>query len=371
MAKKPKRPAANETMLRIGTHGGARQRGQQQGAACRELARIWFKNLLRDLAEKQHAPSVNDVIRSAGERAAKWRCWMESHHSELMEEMLGIAAGLDLHEPDYLTALFSWLFPAELRCCTTVAFRDAQGNLVLGKTDDIGLGELGMNVLEITRPDEGYHHAHFHFAGTIWTTAGMNQPGLAFGMNGIPGRITGMPGLAALDALHTILPRCATVEEAIEHVQTLAVTGSGFNLVLGDAQGAMAMIEKTGTGSATLLEDGDGILVHTNHILDTNLARNNPRQSEPLASNSHRRLNRARTIVSASARNVAAMRGLLAEHQGDGAICQQGNADMHTDFAVIFVPQEKAFEFWLASDGPETAKRMSMDDIVPSSTEAS
>src|SRR5439155_22562751 len=139
----------------------------------------------------------------------------------------------------------------------------------------------GMNVLETTRPERGYRHLHFHFAGTIWTVAGMNERGLAMGMNGIPAPALDKPGMSSLAALHTILPSCATVAEAIEHIRGLPVNAGGFSLLLGDATGALALVEKTALGTVVLPEQRSGALVHTNGILDAAFAKRNPPQGEP------------------------------------------------------------------------------------------
>ncbi|HZP83840.1 MAG TPA: C45 family peptidase [Chthonomonadaceae bacterium] len=344
-------------MLAFETRGDAYARGRQQGEAARALTLAWIEPHLRDLAGRVRAASAGEAIRRVEPEISRWRRQAAAVYPEGEAECCGIAAGLGLDEPTYFTALFSMRLVGVFAQCTTLGFRDAQGRPLLGKTDDLFLPELGKNVLETTYPDSGYRHVHLHFAGSVWTVAGMNEHGLAMGMNGIPGPAREQDGLPSLTALHTILPACATVAEAIAHLRELPLNFYGFSLLLGDAGGNMALVEKNGAGTVVLPEPPGGFCLHTNHILDAGLAAQSPPQREPIHTNGVRRYRNALRLLETLPRTEEGLRAFLADRSPDGAICQQGEEGLHTDFGVLFAPVEKRFVYWPgypASAEPET-----------------
>ena len=143
-------------------------------------------------------------------------------------------------------------------------------------------------------------------------------------------------------ALHTVLPACADVGEALEHLRDLPVNAYGFSLMLGDAGGRLALVEKTGAGM-TVAEAEDGRpLGHTNHILDAGFARRNPAQGAPIDANGRRRLDNALRLAGEG----VPIERILADRSSVGAICQQGEDGLHTDFAVLFEPVERRLRLW-------------------------
>ena len=185
-----------------------------------------------------------------------------------------------------------------------------------------------------------------HFAGSIWTVAGMNECGLAMGMNGIPGPTLERDGLLSLTALHTILPSCANVAEAVARIRETPVNFYGFSLLLGDASGEMALVEKNGAGCAVLPERPDGCYLHTNHVLDPALAAQIPPQPGPVHRNGTRRYQNAERLLNSLPRTEAGMRAFLSDRSPEGAICQRGEEGLRTDFGVLFAPTEKRFVYW-------------------------
>ena len=83
-------------------------------------------------------------------------------------------------------------------------------------------------------------------------------------------------------------------------------------------------------------------MAHTNHILDSDFARCNPQQSEPILSNGQRRLQNARTLLQSGAPPAQ----IMANRSALGPICQRGEHGRHTDFAVLFDPLQKELHLW-------------------------
>ncbi|MEE3259567.1 MAG: C45 family peptidase [Candidatus Latescibacterota bacterium] len=327
-------------MLRIETRGTPRQRGQQQGEATRDLALPWIERRLDELQQRYQVASQTALLERIRPQLGLWRQEKEKLYPQSAAECAGLAAGLGLDEESYFTLTFYHRLGRHLPQCTVVGSRDAQGRPLLGKTDDIGQQDLGMNICETTWPDTGYAHRHFHFAGTIWTIAGINECGLALGMTGIPGPLRD-EGLFSLTALHSILPACADVDEATAHIRALQLNAYGFSLVLGDAQGGLALLEKTSAGMV-VLDPATVPLAHTNHILDQEFAEQNPAQHATIHHNGVQRLKTAQTLLASGAQPQE----ILRSRNPAGAICQRGEGELHTDFAVVFSPMERRMHLW-------------------------
>ena len=83
-------------------------------------------------------------------------------------------------------------------------------------------------------------------------------------------------------------------------------------------------------------------LGHTNHILDPGFARRNPPQGAPVDANGRRRLDNALRLAGEG----VPIERILADRSAVGAICQQGEDGLHTDFAVLFEPVERRLRLW-------------------------
>lgn len=333
-------------MLRFTTTGTPFERGVQQGQACRDLILPWFRQQLAQLANYPY-----EAVRC-------WQGRMQRVYPVGFEECCGIAQGLGLPEQDYFRVTFGFL--KDLPQCTTCGVRTEDGEPLIAKTDDLFASEVGKNVFELTSPDSGYRHVHFHFAGTIWTIAGMNEAGLAIAMTGIPGPVLQQDGLPSLAALHTILPACATVTEAVQHIRNLPVNSYGFSLQIGDVKGDLLLIEKTGVGTVVLPGQDGAPLLHTNHILDKTFAQKNPQQKETIRVNGCRRLETATARIQSLPRTEKGLHRLLLDRTASGPICQQGEDGMYTDFAVMFAPTRKRLTFW---PGPPASTKPEVIDM--------
>lgn len=350
-------------MLAFETRGDAFTRGKQQGEITRELALAWMEPYLKNLTDKMQVGSSAEAVQRVQPQVTRWRQQMAAVYPEGEAEFCGIAAGMGLDEPTYFTMVFISRLVGIFSQCTTLGFRDTSGKPLLSKTDDLFLSDLGENVLETTYPDTGYRHVHFHFAGSIWTVAGMNEHGLAMGMNGIPGPVLEANGVTSLTALHSILPVCATVAEAIAHIRDLKVNYYGFSLLLGDAAGNMALVEKSGAGTVMLPEQPGGFVLHTNHILDTDFAARNPPQREPVGINGRHRYQNALRLLDSLPHTEVGMREFLSDCSPEGAICQQGAEGLHTDFGILFSPTEKRLVYWPGYPASVEAHTLEMDPL--------
>ena len=359
-------------MIAVRTSGGAFERGEIHGRAGRELARRWIDANLAEMRQWLGISTPAHAAAALEPGLGEMRRAVASALPEVDEECRGVARGLDLSEPDYYAVLL-WPYLSSrwadgrtdgragegARACTTVGVRGARTEPILGKTDDLPLGLVGLNVLELCAPSDGYRHAHLHFVASPWTVAGMNELGLAIAMTGLPGPYDPAHGVPSLFALRPLLQRAGTVAECELLVRDIPVGALGFSLLVADGRGEMLLLERTGAGMARV-PAREGALVHTNTILDPALAPRNPPQREPLLSNAVARLDSARAALAGMERTPSGMAALVLSRPAAGPIFQRGEGGLFTDFAVVMEPAKRRLAVWTKPDAaaPEHTVRM-------------
>jgi Acyl-coenzyme A:6-aminopenicillanic acid acyl-transferase len=332
-------------MLKFETRGTPAERGAQQAGHCKELALPWFKNRLDEFCKGVGVQNVKEAMAKVGPRLRELTEEFHRENATAYEEFHAIGEGLGLGVDAYFLVILSEQLKWSLQC-TTIGFHDESGVPFIGKTDDIFKDELGMNVLETTFPDKGHRYVHFHFAATGWTVAGMNECGLAIGMNGIPGPVLNGPGQFSLNGLTTILPKCATVAEAAEYLRALKLNCSGFSLMMADSKGDLALVEKNPLGTALIDKNENGFLFHTNEILDRQLAGKTSEQIEPMRTNSRERFVNGNQVLSSLPRTEQGVNEFLMNRADKGPIRQKGEGGLYSDFGVYMAPTEKRIVYY-------------------------
>ena len=168
-------------------------------------------------------------------------------------------------------------------------------------------------------------------------------------------------GLFSLAALHTILPTCHDVPAVIAHLTELPVNAYGFSLMVADANGELALLEKTNAGLAVLqhhsrqtsVATGALPMAHTNTVLDPTLAAAARIHPPEFLANSNSRYATACEMLSSGSSIDQILISRASGQQGGAAtsISQSGDdgLDLHTDFAVVLSPVERSL--WLYGAG--------------------
>lgn len=326
-------------MIELQTVGTPYERGLAQGNFAKYLAIPYLEAAISRFGAIYPPDTQKKLIRPQIEVLKKL-------HPRGYEEILGICEGLGMDEETYFRASFSSRFISKPQKCTTFGFLSQNGMPYIGKTDDIYIDELGMNILERVVPDKGLKYTQLHFAGTIWTTSGMNECGLAVAMTGIPGGFYDIQGLSSLDALSTILPVCSDVNEAIGHLKQLKVGFYGFSLMLGDPSGELKLIEKNSYGTFEIGSTEHGFFLHTNTIIDPVLLENSYKTPVSIASNSEKRYKAGMELGRKVSRDHSGVVSFVTEREQYN-IFQQGDHGLYTDYAAVLDPFGKGMTLFV------------------------
>jgi len=326
-------------MIELQTCGTPYERGLAQGTFAKYLAMPYLEDLISRFDRLYSPDEQKKLILPEIEVFKKL-------HPRGYEEIQGLCKGLGMDEETYFRASLSSRFISKPKKCTTFGFLSQKGMPLIGKTDDIYFDELGMNILERVIPEKGLKYTHLHFAGTIWTTSGMNESGLAIAMTGIPGGLHDTEGLSSLDALSTILPVCTDVKEAVEHIKRLKVGFYGFSLMLGDPSGEIRLIEKNSNGTFEIGSTEYGFLLHTNTIISPELSEKSFKTSASIAGNSEKRYISGMELGRKVSKDHAGVVSFITEKEKYN-IFQQGDHGLYTDYAVVLDPSCKGMTIFV------------------------
>ncbi|MSS70748.1 MAG: hypothetical protein EXS64_04580 [Candidatus Latescibacteria bacterium] len=263
-------------------------------------------------------------------------------YPEGCEEIEGIAegAGLPFRDVFELNAVFELGRPSP--ACSVYGFADRAGRVWLGKSDDLAQAELGSNGVHRTAPAGGLRSVQMHFVGTIWTTSAFNEGGFCLGMTGLSGRAVNEGGIPTLFLLHALAERCRSVAEAEAMCAAFRVRSGGMSVLMGDATGDVAILEKHAEGQAVRRPSGPGRGVwQTNHCCDPSLAgRDDP--ASAVLQNSRDRAALLARLDPAVERGFEGLGRLFSSHDPPVGICQHGAGGLHTDSAILLSPDERA-----------------------------
>jgi len=333
-------------MLKIKTSGTPFERGLQHGKCCKDIAWRWIEHSFKELTEEFKVSQASDVVRQNVSKLNGWRNQWEATDPDGIDECCGIAKGLGMDEETFFLLQFKVRLVKSFNACTIAAFRDGQGQVIIGKTDDLNNSGVGCNILQEVKPDGGHSFVGFTVAGHVGVFSGMNECGLAAAFTGIPGPSLDQEGMPAYQGSHAVLSQCATVKEAFGFIKTLKINYYGFSVLLGDAEGDMMLIEKNGYDTIVMPLQKDDFLQHTNHILDAEFALKNPPQEKSVDINGRRRYENGLELLSTLPHSEVGMKEYLNNRSDFGAICQDGVDGLYSDYRVMFIPAQGEIVYW-------------------------
>lgn len=332
-------------------HGTAFEMGEQHG---RRLARLISQVVVQELpAGWDGIPSLQEQIGSTEKNLAK-------RFPETLEEMAGIAAGAKLSYNQILLLNLSYEFESGVSQtstnCTAIGLPGVTTGPFVAKTDDVYLSERSFEIFFRARPQHGCESMYYAFGGTLWNHGGINRAGLAVAMTGLPA--FGPPNLAGIPSLiflRLLLFYCETVDQALVFCKANPLLRFGCTLTMADrCSSDIIVVENLPATRHTYRSPGEPT-VRTNHSLAPDIQVHESSSSAPnhfqfpdIRRNSQQRLEQASRLVHEIPYTVLGLQQLMANHARVGAICQHGEAGLHTSIAMILDP--KRLEI-IASEG--------------------
>jgi isopenicillin-N N-acyltransferase-like protein len=274
--------------------------------------------------------------------AARLQEWVHLY-PDGYDEVRGIAdgAGLPVADVVELNVAFELGSGLPAQACSVYGFQADGGRVLMGKSDDLWLAELGCNAVHRVTPTEGLASVQLHYVGTIWTSAAMNRAGFGFGMTGLTGRIRHPGGFPGLFLLHMMAERCRSVREAEALLAGFQVEADGMSLIAGDASGDVAVIQKHAAGQTATRPDRPGEAVwQTNHCRGALSGADHPECSFLANSRAREALLEERDAT--VPRSLEGLQALYRTHGAPCGICQHGEGGLHTDSAVLLDPCDRA-----------------------------
>lgn len=289
-----------------------RQFGEQLRAEIHEYSDMW----LRKAAERSGLSRDALLGQITGFVQA-----IDTYAPHLGEEIRGVAegAGIDEREAFSIQVRMELLFagPPPPSCTTFALTGDhtATGQTIVGQNVDLDAEVERFGVILKIKPENGPAVMMYTSPGLV-SYVGMNDAGLAVHGN-----------LLVSDGWRAGFPRYLITRLMLAETSVEAALQSGLrpprassrNMILGDAQGAIANAELT-VDDARITRSSSGKLVHTNHYVDADLAGKDTYIPE---SSCHRH-DRITELVNSADRplSVEDLKGFFRDHDGfPGSIC--------------------------------------------------
>jgi isopenicillin-N N-acyltransferase-like protein len=274
----------------------------------------------------------------------------------LVEELRGIAAGAGLPYEQILWLNVGYDAPAAgapMPCCTAIGLPGTLDGPLVAKTDDVPFDERQYETFVRARPRQGHSFMCYCFAGWAANQGGINDAGLALAMTGLPAAgPRNSAGIPSLLFLRLVLERCATLDEALALAEEVPLRGAACSMTLADAQSDEVVVVENYPALRAVRRSRLEPTVRANHPLcpETQALQSAgaPARIPGLAVNSRQRVENASRRLRQLPRSLAGLQALLGDHSEPGAVCQHGQAGLHTSIAMIMIPRRRAM---LAAEG--------------------
>jgi isopenicillin-N N-acyltransferase-like protein len=268
----------------VDVRGGPRERGRQHGEACRQQIHAYPETLLRVLHREAALRGLGDGLPGPStcslpsttylyQRALTFEPYFAKYAPEELDEIRGIAEGAGLpFEAALLVNVRAEVAGlgsgATLEGgCTAFGAGGGPGGALLGQNLDQDPAMESFLIVLRVRPDTGPPLVMLTFGGLVGYP-GVNGEGVAQFQNAVSNGVWrhALPH-------YPVKRQMFGKRSAQEAVATLAgvPVASCANYLLGDRSGALVDLESTPDGWRGVAAEA-GVLVHTNHFLDAELA---------------------------------------------------------------------------------------------------
>ena len=263
----------------------------------------------------------------------------------VLDEAAGLASGAGIGRTDALALSVASDVHGKLPGWCSLAAVPGESGLIVGKNLDTNQEMASLQVIEHLSQRDALEYVHLTTAGAMWTEGGVNEAGLGLVNASLAAALTDPDGVPDGILAREILARCVDVQAAIDLVEQSPVRTLGESILVVDASDRAVVIETLPGGSGTREAER---AIACNHPLLEPLQRL-AAQTDPIRSNSERRLSRLTTVTRAKESwTLRDLAGVLADHEG--AVCQHGESDLWTVASLMLAPGSR--RLWAAGGPP-------------------
>ena len=185
-------------------------------------------------------------------------------------------------------------------------------------------------------------HSH---GGTPNAEMGMNEAGLAIGISGMLSRRIDRTGVGWQQDIRGVLHACATTREALEMLRRVPIRRAGYAMVIGDAGGDVAVVEKV-VGMVAVRRPQDNVAFEANIALCAGASEH----VDPswCGENGYRRTALLERLCRQGGWSDYSLKGMIelfSTHDDPVGICQHG-PELHSQTGFFMLPRKR--ELWLA-----------------------
>ncbi len=271
---------------------------------------------------------------------------LEKHLPDLAQELEGIVKGSGLSRREVVALSFLVDLGATGSACTGIVFADGPDGPVVGKTSDCtpGVQQEWLRPRRI-KPTHGFAVVSHSHAGSPNAEMGMNDQGLAIGISGLLSRGYNPDGVGWQQDIRGVLHACSTTAQAIDMLQRIPIRKAGYALVVGDASGDVAVVEKL-VGRIGIRRPANNVIYEANVALCPEvLPEIDPRWGGENGVHRTQLLDKLLRDQSWTDFSLAGMIRLFSQHDSPTGICQHG-PELHSQTGFFMLPKKRML--WLA-----------------------
>ena len=321
-------------------YGSPHEMGIQYGEqACDE---IYHYLKLRSLER------LPDTMRPA---AAHCRRVLEKYLPAVLDELEGIANGAGI-DPDIILLInqFSTSKESQPQECTPIVLRHSSVGPIIAKNNDALPEQHYPFVIRKCEPNNGLPFLHVTYAGWLCGMDAMNAEGLANTHASVGSKFDRSGDRVDIRLrTYALMSVCRSTEEFIQGLSDMPLTGKGFGIAVGDAEGDTAVLDAA-VPFVSVRDRGKAFAYSTNLYMAPGFeeADNRPSETRPVCFFRNGYLRWVEEMR--PPQNLVDIKALLSSHEPWGPCRHGGPHCSKTVWSMINLPQER--KILIADDSP-------------------
>lgn len=297
-----------------------------------------YKNEVRNRIEK-YGHSKNNLSLSTKRLLESAANYLNDLAPNILTEIRGIGDSLGV---DYIEALsynLPWYASSAGRTgCTCVAFGHSDHGPLVAMNKDLYNHMRDTYLAREIHFTGGAHYLGYGHAGRVWIN-GQNEYGLCTGGATVYPAWTNPQQYGLVEPLLSpvLLSNCRTIDEAISLAKKIRYVGTGANILLGDREGSLVVLEVS-PRAVEIREPENSAIFCSNFYASGRLEHEDLPE---VMADAVRRYERLKEEVQGDDRSLQKMVEILKGH-GSGCLCRHKPDDlMETILSYILLPKEK------------------------------